>query len=173
MTGQYGRTLAVLVIGVGTFLVLHGISNVFLIGQFEVTFPRSLNVLGSGLLGFLAGFMIWSFASLVFCTTPWCENEFVKDIGLGSKGFEEARLQSYIVWWGNTIDILVVPGDSPIDTKNAIKDLLTKQTKPKSGELTGRERGGETADVNRPTELTSPNQPGPAASPEPNTVIPP
>ena len=91
VSGQYARTLALLATGTGTFLILQGISYVLLIGQFEVTFPRAVNVIGSGLLGFSAGFLIWSFGTFVFCTTPLCQNQSVKEIGLDAKNSKRLK----------------------------------------------------------------------------------
>jgi len=168
--GDYSRTLAVLAAGLGTFLILHGISYVFLIGQFEVTFPRGINTLGSALLGFLAGLLIWSFATLVICTTPLSEKGFVKEIGFNGENFEQAKLQSYLLWWCNFVDKIVASGDSSASPQQAVKDLLSKPKKH-----------GKPADVNEPNEpkgSVEPNEPKYPFRPltmrrEPNMIIPP
>ncbi len=165
--GQYSRTLAVLAAGAGTFLILHGISYVFLIGQFEVTFPRGFNTLVSAVLGFLTGFLVWSFAVLVICTTPLCENAFVKEIGFDSKTFEEAKMQPYLVWWCSLVDRVVASGDSKGGTEQAIKDLLTKPAKRSTIGITGKSGLRGIADANEP------NRPGVEQAPEPHTIIPP
>jgi len=149
MSGEYRTTLAVLGTAVGTFLVLHGISYVFLLGQFEVTFPRVFNTLGSGLVGFLAGFLMWSFATLVICTTPFCQNASFKDIGFDSKKFEEAKMQPYLVWWCNFVDKLVVSGDSQPGAEQAIKSLLAEPAGSGTKAVTF-EAGS--ADTNKPCE---------------------
>jgi hypothetical protein len=148
MGGQYCRTLAVLATGLGTFLVLHGISYSLLIGQFEVTFPRGVNMLGSGLLGFLAGFLLWSFAMLVMCTTPFCEKEFMKEIGFSSKGFEETRMKPYLAWWCNLVDKLVAVEDSQTSVEQTINNLLTKPSAKKPAK--GPPGTGTPADANEP-----------------------
>jgi len=172
-SGQYGRTLAVLTAGVGTFLILHGISYVFLIGQFEVTFPRGFNTLVAGLLGFLAGFMIWSFAVLVVCTTPFSERAFVKEIGLDGRTFEEAKMQPYLVWWCSLVNKIVASGDSKADTAQVIRDLLTKPVKGGTKGLKGKPGLKGTADVNEPNEPNYPHRPSVERAPEPHTIIPP
>ena len=166
--GQYGRTLAVLAAGTGTFLILHGISYIFLIGQFEVTFPRGLNTLGSALLGFLAGFLMWSFAVLVVCTTPFCENAFVKEIGFDAKTFEEAKMQSYLVWWCGLVDRVVASGDSKADTEQVVRDLLTKPAKGSKQAVKGKPGLKGTADVNEPNQ-----SPLPRVERLPEPIIPP
>jgi hypothetical protein len=173
---QYCRTLAVLAVGTGTFLILHGISYVFLIGQFEVTFPHGLNTLGSGLLGFLAGFLMWSFAVLVICTTPFCENVFVKEVGFDGKTFEEAKMQPYLVWWCSLVDRVVASGDNKGGTEQAIKDLLAKPVNRCTKGITGKPGLRAMADANEPNQLNEPNRPnrpGVERVPEPHTIIPP
>jgi hypothetical protein len=168
-SGQYGRTLAVLAAGLGTFLVLHGISYTFLIGQFEVTFPRGFNKLLSPLLGFLAGFLVCSFAVLVFCTTPFCQNASVKDAGLDSKNFEEAKMQQYLVWWCNLVDKFAASGESNTDAEVTIKNLLTKPGK----DIKGRPSLRMAADANALAEPIEPNLPAVEQAPAPHTIIPP
>jgi hypothetical protein len=171
--GQYCKTLAVLAAGAGTFLILHGISYVFLIGQFEVTFPRGFNTLVSPVLGFLAGFLMWSFASLVICTAPFSENAFMKDFGFDSKGFEEAKMQPYLVWWCSLVDKVAASEDGKADAEQAIKDLLTKPVKGGKTALKGKPGLKGKADVNEPNEPNCPTLPGVERAPEPHTIIPP
>ncbi len=163
--GQYSGTLSVLAAGVGTFLILQGIAYVFLIGQFAVTFPRGVNTLGSGLLGFLAGFLVWSFAAVVICTTPLCENKFVKDIGFDSQNLEEAKVQPYLVWWCSFVDKLVVSGNENAGVEQTVKDLLNRPVKSSSKGRTGRP-------VTVP-DINEPNYPGRETFPDSHTVIPP
>jgi hypothetical protein len=168
MSGQYCKALAVLATGVGTFLILQGIAYVFLIGQFAVTFPRGVNTLGSGLVGFLAGFLVWSFAAVVLCTTPLSNNAFVKDIGFESKNLEEAKVQPYLVWWCNFVDKLVISGDSQTSVEQTVKDLLTRPV-----QSIAKGRRGEAAVVNEPNEPNSQHEPDEETFPDSHTVIPP
>lgn len=162
---QYYGTLAVLLTGVFVYLLLHGISYIFLIGQFEVTFPRILNNAGAGTLGFLAGLLVWSFITLVICTTPFCENKFVKDIGFGSKTFEEGKMQPYLLWWCGLVDKFAA-GDNSDNTRQVLKDILTISEKHTTGK-----KLHETTTT--PNQTVEPNTP-PAGPVQPNhTVIPP
>jgi hypothetical protein len=168
MSGQYCKALAVLATGVGTFLILQGIAYVFLIGQFAVTFPRGVNTLGSGLVGFLAGFLVWSFAAVVLCTTPLSDNAFVKDIGFESKNLEEAKVQPYLVWWCNFVDKLVVAGDSQASVEQTVKDLLTRPVQTGTKVRTG--RPAPVVDANEPNRPTESSEEEPLDS---HTIIPP
>jgi len=123
------KAMAILATGVGVFLILHGASYIFLLGQFEVTFPKGFSKIAAGVLGFLAGSLVWSFMTFVICTTPFCEQEFVKDIGFGSKSFEEGKMEPYLVWWCSIVDKFAAQTDSQTTTADSIKQLLTKQAK--------------------------------------------
>lgn len=168
--GQYSKTMALLATGLVTFLILHSIAYTLLIGQFEVTFPRVLNTLGSAIVGFLAGFLIWSFGTLVVCTTPFCQQQYVKEIGFGVKTFEEAKMQSYLTGWCNFLDKIVASDESTVSVEQTIKELLIKPEKrtPVKAQIgTASIQSSDPNDINKPY---SPNEP-PAT--ESHTVIPP
>ena len=171
VSGQYGRTLSLLATGTGAFLILQGIAYVLLIGQFEVTFPRTVNIIGSGLMGFMAGFLVCSFATLIICTTPFSQKQYVKEIGLDAKTFEEAKMQSYLVWWCKFMDIFVASGNDTVGVEKTIKELLIKPVNNAVADANA--RGG----LNRPINANEPNNyMNPASvrtSPEPNNIIPP
>jgi hypothetical protein len=124
--GEYQTTIGVLAVGLVTFVILHGISYAFLIGQFDVTFPRAIGKLGSALFGFLAGFLVWSFIILLVCTAPFSQNKFLKDVGVCHEGFEQMHIQGYLVFWCSAIDKLVGSGDTDTGAKQAIAGLLFK-----------------------------------------------
>jgi len=169
-SGQYSKTMALLATGLVTFLILHGIAYTLLIGQFEVTFPRIVNTLGSGILGFLAGFLIWSFVTLLVCTTPFCQQQYVKELGFETKTFQEAKMQSCLVNVCNFMDKLVASGDGPVNAEQAINDLLIKPAKNTPAKAKTGTASIQPADSNDPNKPHDPNQP-PAA--ESHTVIPP
>jgi hypothetical protein len=168
MSGQYCTTLAVLAPAVGAFLILQGIAYVFLIGQFSVTFPRGLSTLGSGLLGFLAGFLVWSFIAVVICTTPLSDNAFVKDVGFEAKNLEEAKLQPYLVWWCNFVDKLVVSGDEQTSVEQTVHELLSRPAQ--AGTKDKSDRPAPAPDVNVPKY---PQQPDEEELPDTHRIIPP
>jgi len=120
----YSEAVAMIATAIGAFLTLHGISYAFLTGQFSVPFPRIFDTLGTGLLGFLAGFLVWSFVSLLICTTPISQNTFVKEMGFGS-GFEKTNVP-YICWWCDLVNTTVSRQDSEYTTQEVISELLKK-----------------------------------------------
>jgi hypothetical protein len=156
--GQYSKALALLATGTGTFLILQGIAYVLLIGQFEVTFPRAMNILGSGLMGFLAGLLVCSFAMLVICTTPLCQKQSVKEIGLDAKNFEEAKMQSCLVKTCNFMDIFVGSNDNHVPVEKTIKELLLIPVKniPKDANTAGVSQQPKPADVTESDRTANP-----------------
>ena len=163
-------TMALLATGLVTFLILHGIAYVLLIGQFEVTFPRVVNTLGSGILGFLTGFLVWSFGTLLVCTSPFSQQQYVKELGFETKTFQEAKMQPYLVWWCSFLDKLVASGEGPVSAEQTIKDLLIKPAKNTPANARPRTASLRPVDSNDPNKPYYPNQP-PAA--ESHTAIPP
>ena len=176
--GQYSKTMALLATGLVTFLILHSIAYTLLIGQFEVTFPHVVSTLGSGILGFLAGFLIWSFGTLVVCTTPFCQEQYVKEIGFETKTFQEAKMQPYLVWWCSFLDKLVASGNGPVSAEQTIKDLLIKPAKSTPANAKPGIASIDSNDTNKPgfaerLRRGEPNYPNQPPATESNTAIPP
>lgn len=78
--------LSMLALAGGGFALLHGLSWVFLTGQFSIRFPSLFDVVLSGILGFVAGFLILSFAALTLSTTPLGHHKIVSTLGLSRHG---------------------------------------------------------------------------------------
>jgi uncharacterized membrane protein required for colicin V production len=175
--GQYSKTMALLATGLVTFLILHGIAYVLLIGQFEVTFPRVVNTLGSCILGFLTGFLVWSFTTLLVCTTPFAQQQYIKELGFDTKTFQEAKMQSYLVGWCNFLDKIVASGEGPVSAEQAIKELLIKPP-PKAKTGTASIQPAEPNDANKPgfaegLRRGEPNYPNQPPATESHIAIPP
>jgi hypothetical protein len=124
------------VLGGGFFLILYGITYVFLTGQFKVAFPKLFEILFTGILGFLAGFLVLSFAALVITITPISQNRFVKQIGF-TKESQEANI-SYMCLWCDLVNS-IVSSDTKITSKEAVEYLLSSAqpyTENKAGQTT-------------------------------------
>ncbi|MFZ0035261.1 MAG: CvpA family protein [Sedimentisphaerales bacterium] len=117
----YSNAMTMIVIALASFMVLHGLSYTFLTGQFNVSFPKVFDILGSGLLGFLAGFLVWSFLSLLIYITPVSQNTFVKEIGFKDQ-FQQTSV-SYISRFCNLVNA-VVSQDNENSAEQAIGKLL-------------------------------------------------
>ena len=62
----YGITCLALLVGLVVFGCLQTITYLFITGQFSVSFPKILDLSGGGLCGFLAGFLLMSYAATLF-----------------------------------------------------------------------------------------------------------
>jgi xanthosine utilization system XapX-like protein len=132
-------------------LILHGVSYTFITGQFSIPFPKIVDVVGAGLFGFLAGFLVWSFASLVLMTTPITKNTFAKEIGFDTE-VQQTNI-SYVSWWCNKVNKLVSSESSKQTPQQAIGWLL------------------ESSKAKAPVAKTSePNKPAEPNESKPNTT---
>lgn len=143
----YSSALTMIVIALASFLILHGISYIFLTSQFNISFPKVFDTLGSGLLGFLAGFLVWSFLSLLIYITPASQNTFVKGIGF-KDGFRGTSI-SYISRFCNLVNAVVSSQDSERSVEQTISELL-KGTESKAQ--------AKQAEPEKPVEPAEPNE---------------
>jgi hypothetical protein len=153
----YSKTLTVLATAVACFLILNSISYTFITGQFRIPFPKIFDVVGAGLFGFLAGFLVWSFTSLLIMTTPIAGNNFVREIGFEPK-VQQANI-SYVSWWCNTVNKIVSSQSSKQTTQQAINWLL-ESNKPKAkGSVAGTREPNKPAEPNKSEPNTTEKQP--------------
>lgn len=123
----YSNALTMIAIALASFSILHGISYTFITSQFKVSFPRIFNTLGTGFLGFLAGFLVWNFVSFLIFITPISQDTFVRGIGF-NKQFQQSNV-SVICRWGDLVNTVVSSQDSEYTTEQAVSELL-KSTEP-------------------------------------------
>jgi hypothetical protein len=121
------NALSMVAVALASFLILQGISYTFLIGQINVSFPKVFDTLGAGLLGFLGGFLVWSFLSLLIYVTPASRNTFVKGIGFKDE-FQQTTV-SYVCRFCNLVNA-IVSQDEESSAEQTISELL-KGTEPK------------------------------------------
>ncbi len=143
----YGNALAMIAIAAAVFLILHGISYTFLTGQFSVPFPRIFDIVFAGLLGFIAGFLVLSFAILVFMATPVSQHSLVQKVGIDRQSLQTNL--SYINWWCDLVHRFAGPSDSTVTSDAVINELLDSSEsniKPKI----------DRADSNKPRENNEP-----------------
>jgi len=119
---SYGNALTMATAAIGVFLILYVITYLFLTGQFKVSFPRIFETLGAGVLGFLAGFLIWSFAALLIWTTPVSQNTFLKNTGFGGRIRQTSV--PYISRWCNLVHSIVSSPENEITSEQIINQML-------------------------------------------------
>jgi hypothetical protein len=139
---SYANALALAVTAGGTFLVLQGITYVFFTGQFKVSLPKVFDLLFAGVLGFLTGFLLFSFIGLIVAATPISRNSFASATGFNRRS-QQANI-SYIAWWCDLVSFVVSSPDRKVASEEAIDQLLIPH-EPKT--------------QNAASEQTDPNEP--------------
>ena len=119
---SYCMALSLMVLAGGCFAILQGLSFVFLTGQFNIPFPRVFDIVLSGLLGFLAGFLVLSFVALAITTTPLAEHEMVSGIGLNERS-QQTNLAT-VAWCCDLVHSFAQPNAEDQATHTAVERLL-------------------------------------------------
>ncbi len=157
----YSIALTMIVIASVSFLISHGISYIFLTGQFNVSFPKLMDSIGAGLMGFLGGLLVWSFLSLLLYVTPASKNTFLRGIGFTDK-FQQSSI-SYISRFCNLVNVAASSQHKESSAEQTIGKLL------KSSESKAQEK---TREKPKPVEAAKPKETAPAA-PDLNDIGPP
>lgn len=139
--------LSMAVLGVGCFALLYGVSYVFLTSQYCVPFPKLLDVLAAGGMGFLAGFLILSFAALVVTATPLAQHELVSSMGFNAES-EGANI-GCIAWCCDLVHSVVGPDHEAKASEAAILRLLER------AQESAPDRGVHGDDANEPSSSRS------------------
>jgi len=122
---SYCNALILVVTAAAAFLVLHGLTYVFFTSQFKVAFPRVFDVIFAGVLGFLTGFLVLSFAALVITATPVSNNQFLGHVGF-NRDSQQANI-SYVCWWCDLVNSIVSLPESEVTTNQIVSQLLSSQ----------------------------------------------
>jgi len=109
-----GAVMMVVVVAIGTFLILHGLCFALLTGQFKVPFPKILDRLLAGGLGFLAGFLVVAFFTTLIAVTP-----LGKIVPMISDNDLKVH-QSYLCWWCDRVHGLVGSTASTHPTQDSL-----------------------------------------------------
>jgi len=126
VTGEstFGIALTMAGMAIAAFLILHNVSVMFFMGQFNISFMKVLDIFGSGFIGFLAGLLVWSFASLLIFMTPISKSGFVKEVGFTNQ-LKQANI-SYVSFWCNLVNKVVSTQANPCSTEDTINEALNK-----------------------------------------------
>lgn len=117
------HALTLMVLAIGTFLILHGITYVLFTSQFMVTFPKIFDVLFAGFLGFFTGYLVLSFAIIIIALTPFGERAGItKDLAKKNMSFKYNF--SYCLFDG--INWFVSPPEKNIKSQEFIEQFIGK-----------------------------------------------
>jgi uncharacterized membrane protein required for colicin V production len=119
---KYNIILAMSLIAVSTFVILYGISFVFLTSRFSVSINQIFDFLLAGLIGFMTGFLASSFIVFLICVTPFSQNDFVKRFGFDSKA-QQYNI-SYICTLCDIVNYAAASKNNKITSREAIEKLL-------------------------------------------------
>jgi len=142
----YGDALVMIAVAIVFFLILHGMSYTFFTGQFTISFPRIFDTLGAGLLGFLGGFLVWSFICFLIWITPISQNNFVKEVGFGAQS--EQRYVAYISRCCNLVNRVVASHNESSSTEAVLGGLLKGVEKKESDKLAEQSKPAKPAEPN-------------------------
>ncbi len=120
----YGLTLSLVALAGGCFAILYGLSYVFLTGQFSIPFPKVLDVLVAGMLGFLAGFLVLSFTALVVTLSPLAQHKMLSTLGF-SRQDQKANI-ACMAWCCDLVHSVARFEPTDQATKGAIDRLFEK-----------------------------------------------
>jgi uncharacterized membrane protein required for colicin V production len=113
------EALTLLIVAVGSFLILHGITYILFTSQFNVNFPKIFDILFAGLLGFFGGFLILSFVALIIYLTP-----FGKYAAINKESVKNNMKSAY--WLLDGIHSIVSGRENELQSSEVIEQLLNK-----------------------------------------------
>jgi uncharacterized membrane protein required for colicin V production len=120
----YDDVLVMLALGVGFFVLLHGIVYVLVLSQFKVNMGRFLDYIGAGALGLAGGILIWSFVLILLCSSPIVTNKFVRAAGVKRDNVQSNI--SYVCRFTGLIERLVSAEPSEKVVPGLLDSLLEK-----------------------------------------------
>jgi len=118
----YAEILAIFATALVVLLILYLISISFIISDLQVTFPKLIDTLFSAVLGFLAGFLVWSFFALMIFMSPLSQNKIIKGLGFNAKGRQ--TVVSNVAWWCNRVHNFAAEASSNESPKQLVSSLL-------------------------------------------------
>jgi uncharacterized membrane protein required for colicin V production len=154
----YGNMLTVLASAAVIFLLLQAVSYTFFTGHFTVTLPKILDVIASGFLGFLAGFFVWSFVTLLISISPIAKDPLVQEIGFNTQ-LEQTTIP-YLCRWCNVVNAIVAVPANKQTTQQAI-ELLRPQAPVRKAQKPSKTASRE---PDKPSQQTAPVKESPAGA---------
>jgi hypothetical protein len=160
---DYGNALILMSVAIATLFIAYGICFACLTGHLRVEFPKIFDSVIAGLLGFQAGFLVWSFVILVFCLTPLAKSDFCK-----AHGFDVPSQQSnisFVCWWCDRFHSLVSTPGSQTTSHRIVKSLWAKAATPKA-KAHDADTEGESGNPATPPPPPPGNTPGKTIEPD-------
>jgi hypothetical protein len=148
----YSAALTILATAAACFAVLYGLEYIFFVSRFRVSLPKLLDKTGSGIFGFLAGLLIFSFLVFLVFLTPLAGDKLTDRLGL-QKDVKQGNL-SYMYFWCDLVNKAAARSEHKITCRQAVAELLLKE----AGEKSPARYPSDTMEPNTPPIIQSPNQ---------------
>ena len=127
-----GAAITLLVTAAVVFLLLEILAYLFFVSHFKITSPRLFDTIGSGVLGFLAGLLVWSFVLLLINIAPFSENDLSKQLGLQE---QTKQGNTYLCFWCNLVNTAGARSDNKISCQQAIEKIHNQLKQEQSEQL--------------------------------------
>ncbi len=124
----YGYALILLCTASATLLIGYGTCYALLSGRLRAEFPRLFNNVGGGLMGFLSGFLIFSFLSFAVCLTPLADIDTFKSLGFEARSVTTST--SYVCWWCDRLHSFAATSETRMTSEQAVRRLMDKARPP-------------------------------------------
>ncbi len=124
----FGHALTLVTVAVATLLIGYGTCYACLSGRLNIPFPQVMDNTAAGVLGFLNGFLILSFASFAFAMTPLSQAGLCKTLGFDAPS--QTANTAYVCWWCNQFHAMVAPWGNDRTSQQAVEELLAKVSPP-------------------------------------------
>jgi hypothetical protein len=120
----YGYTLVFLCVAVATMILCYGVCYAFLSGQLRFEFPKILDTIAAGIVGFLAGFLAWSLLSFSLALLPLWELDSLRSLGFEASS--QKANTAYMCWWCDLLHTLTSSSETEQSSGEAVELLLTR-----------------------------------------------
>jgi hypothetical protein len=144
------NALALTFTATGAFLILYGITYIFLTGQFKVSFPKLFDIIFAGIIGFFAGTLVFSFIILIITATPVSQNRFAQKIGFNRQS-QQSNI-SYICRWSDLVNSVVSSPENYLTSEQTLDQLLYTAQPMEPNNIGEGEQSNESAE---PNDLTT------------------
>ncbi len=168
----YGFTLVFLCIAVATLILSYGICYAILSGRLRYEFPKILDTIGAGIVGFLAGFLASSTLTFSLALLPLQDLDWLRSLGLEASA--QKTNMAYMCWWCDVLHTLASSSETEVTSAEAVDMLLTRAAASAEGATasSGTETSGTSAtEASKRAPSTAPNA-GTYSQPTPNTYNP-
>ena len=121
----YANSVGMFLTAAACFAILYGITFVFFTGPYNIVFPKIFDILFAGILGFIAGFFVWSFISLLITISPISQKPFLTAFSYSSQQESYSSLRFFC----GLIHNFTAKKSADYSIENAIDDLLKNAEK--------------------------------------------